>query len=473
MREISAELCVIGAGPGGLTVASAASQLGRNTVLIEKGKMGGDCLNHGCVPSKALIAAARHAHAIRSSPAFGVDAGEPEIDFAKVMSHVDAAIAAIAPDDAQEKFEKLGCTVLREQATFIDREKLRAGETVVKARRFVIAAGSSPAVPAIEGLAGVPYLTSDSIFANRILPSRLVILGAGPMGLEMAQAFRRLGAEVTLIETLEPLASEDRELAHLLLEMLTREGVRIMASAKVKSVRGSGLALSIDVETQSELRKLEASHLLIAAGRRPNVDGLGLAEAGVDFDENGIKVDARLRTTNHRIYAIGDIRGGLQFTHVAAHQASLVVRNALFRQPVHYDPSPMPRVVFTDPQLAQAGLTEAQAAARGISSKVLRWPLGRSDRARIEGRAEGLFKIVLDRASRVIGAGILAPEAGELILPWTQMIASRQRIAAMANVTAPYPTLSEDSRKVALTNYAGISSNPWLRRALDMLSSFG
>ena len=473
MREIAADLCIIGAGPGGLTVASAASQLGRKTILIEKAKMGGDCLNHGCVPSKSLIAAARHAHAIRAGGAFGIAAQEPEIDFAKVMAHVEAVIASIAPDDSQEKFERQGCTVLREQATFIDRETLRAGEAVVKARRFVIAAGSSPAVPAIEGLANVPYLTSDEIFDNRILPQRLVILGAGPMGLEMAQAFRRLGADVLVIEAIEPVSSEDRELAHLLLETLAREGVRIMASARVKSVEGSGLALSLNVETAAGLEKVEASHLLIAIGRRPNVDGLGLDKAGVDFDEKGIRVDAGLRTTNHRIYAIGDIRGGLQFTHVASHQAGLVIRNALFRQPVRYEPSHMPRVIFTDPQLAQAGLTEAQAAARGISPKVLRWSLGRSDRARIEGRPEGLFKIILDRASRVIGAGILAPEAGELILPWTQMIASRQRVAAMASAPAPYPTLSEDSRKVALTNYAAISANPWLRRALDMLSSFG
>jgi pyruvate/2-oxoglutarate dehydrogenase complex dihydrolipoamide dehydrogenase (E3) component len=473
MREIAADICIIGAGPAGLTVASAASQLGRKTVLVEKGKMGGDCLNHGCVPSKTLIAAAAHAHAMRGGSDFGMTAVEPDIDFAKIMSHVDSVIAAIAPDDSQEKFEKLGCTVLRDPAVFIDRDRLRAGEATVKARRFVIATGSSPALPPIAGLTDVPYFTSDSIFENRILPERLIILGAGPMGLELAQAFRRFGADVLLIEAVEPIASEDRELAQLLLSTLSREGVRIMASARVKSVRGSGAALTLDVETAAGLETVEGSHLLIAAGRRANVDGLALDKAGVDFDDKGIKVDKGLRTTNRRIYAIGDVRGGLQFTHVAAHQASLVVRNALFRQPVRYEPSHMPRVIFTDPQLAQAGLTEAEAAARGISTRILRWSLGRSDRARIEGRTDGLFKIVLDRRSRVIGAGILAPGAGELILPWTQMIASRQRIAAMASAPAPYPTLSEDSRKVALTSYAGLSANPWLRRALDVLSSLG
>lgn len=473
MKEIAIDLCIIGAGPAGLTVASAASQLGRKTVLVEKAEMGGDCLNHGCVPSKTLIAAAAHAHAVRSGSAFGIAAAEPKIDFAKVMSQVDSVIAAIAPDDSQEKFEKLGCTVLREEGAFIDRDTLRAGETALKARRFIIAAGSSPAVPLIAGLKDVPYFTSDSIFANRILPERLIILGAGPMGLEMAQAFRRFGADVLLIEAEVPIASEDRELAQLLLSTLAREGVRIMASARVKSVRRSGGTLTLDIETAAGQQSVEGSHLLIAAGRRPNVDGLALDKAGVDFDEKGIKVDRGLRTTNRRIYAIGDVRGGLQFTHVAAHQASLVVRNALFRQPIRYEPSHMPRVIFTDPQLAQAGLTEAEAAARGISTKILRWSLGRSDRARIEGRTEGLFKIILDRRGRVVGAGVLAPGAGELILPWTQMIASRQRIAAMASAPAPYPTLSEDSRKVALTNYAALSANPWLRRALDMLSSFG
>ena len=473
MREIAADLCIIGAGPAGLTVASAASQLGRKTVLVEKGNMGGDCLNRGCVPSKALIAAARHAHAIRSGCNFGIDAGEPAIDFARVMSHVQGAIAAIAPDDAQERFERLGCIVFREEAAFLDRHTLRAGETTVKARRFVIASGSSPNVPAIQGLSAVPFFTSDSIFDNKVLPHRLVILGAGPMGLEMAQAFRRLGSDVLLIEAEVPLASEDRELARILLECLTREGIRLMVSARVRSISTSQHALSLEVETAGGTEKIETSHLLVAAGRRPNVDGLGLDRAGVEFGAQGIRVDAGLRTTNPRIYAIGDVRGGLQFTHVAAHQASLVVRNALFRQPVRYEPAHMPRVVFTDPELAQAGLTEAEAAGRGISPKVLRWSLGRSDRARIDGRAEGLFKIILGRGGRVIGAGIVAPGAGELILPWTQMIASRQKIAAMAGAPAPYPTLSEDSRKVALTNYAAISANPWLRRALDMLSSFG
>jgi pyruvate/2-oxoglutarate dehydrogenase complex dihydrolipoamide dehydrogenase (E3) component len=473
MREITADICIIGAGPAVLTVAAAASQLGRKTVLIEKGKMGGDCLNRGCVPSKALIAAARHAHAIRHAGTFGIEAGEPAVDFGKVMSHVQGTIAAIATDDAQERFERLGCTVLREAATFLDRETLRAGQTAIKARRFVIAAGSSPSLPAIDGLSSVPYLTSDSIFDNKVLPDRLVILGAGPMGLEMAQAFRRLGSKVLIIEAQGPLASEDRELAQILLERLTRENVRLMASAKVKVLKPSTSALSLEIETTDGMEKVEASHLLIATGRRPNIDGLGLDRAGVEFGAQGIKVDAGLRTTNRRIYAIGDVRGGLQFTHVAAHQAGLVVRNAIFRQPIRYEPAHMPRVVFTDPELAQAGLTEAEATRRGLSPKVLRWSLGRSDRARIDGRADGLFKIILGRGSRVIGAGIVAPGAGELILPWTQMIASRQKIAAMASAPAPYPTLSEDCRKVALTNYAAISANPWLRRALDALSSFG
>jgi pyruvate/2-oxoglutarate dehydrogenase complex dihydrolipoamide dehydrogenase (E3) component len=473
MKQITCDICIIGAGSGGLTVASAAAQLGRKTVLIERGKMGGDCLNYGCVPSKALIAAARHAHGFRSAADFGIAPSEPAIDFPKVIAHVHRTIAAIEPDDSQERFEKLGCTVLRHSAHFIDGSTVKAGDLLIKARRFVIAAGSSPAIPAIRGLDEIAYFTSDTIFENKILPGHLIIIGAGAVGLELAQAFRRLGSQVTVLEAMSPLSNHDPELTQIVLAALEHEAVNIISPCKIVTIRKLTCAIGLTIEAGGNTREIKGTHILLAAGRRPNVENLGLAAAGIGFSERGIEVNADLKTSNPRVYAIGDIIGGLQFTHVAGHQAGLVIRNALFRQPIRYIRAAMPGVVYTDPECAEVGLNEAEAAASGLVPKVLRWPLSRSDRARIERRTEGLLKIVLDPKSRVIGAGIVGLNAGELILPWTQMVAERQKIGSMAGVVIPYPTLSDASRRVALANYETLASNPWVRRVIDVVTSFG
>jgi pyruvate/2-oxoglutarate dehydrogenase complex dihydrolipoamide dehydrogenase (E3) component len=472
MRQIACDLCIIGAGPGGLTIASAAAQLGRRVVLIERGRMGGDCLNYGCVPSKALIAAARHVHAFRAAESFGIAAAEPKVDFAKVMAHVRNAIASIEPDDSEERFEKLGCTVIRATARFENASILIAGDHRVTARRFVIATGSSPKVPSIDGLEKVSYFTSDTIFDNAVLPAHLIVIGAGAMGLELAQAFRRLGSRVTVLEALSPLAGYDPELVAIVLKTLAMEKVDIISRCRVKSLRNRAEAIALSVEDGGVVRELEASHLLIASGRRPNLEHLNLEAAGIAYSDHGIAVDGRLKTSNPRVYAVGDVLGDLKFTHVAAHQAGLVLRNALFRQPVRYNRDHMPWALYTDPEFSGVGLTEAQAIERGLSPKVLRWPSRRGDRARIELSGEGLFKIVLDRSGRVVGAGIAAPQAAELILPWSSMTRNRRKIASMATSVIPYPAFSDDSRRVALTNYQALSTNPWVRRFLDVVSFF-
>jgi pyruvate/2-oxoglutarate dehydrogenase complex dihydrolipoamide dehydrogenase (E3) component len=473
MKQIACDICIIGAGSGGLTVASAAARLGRKTVLIERGKMGGDCLNYGCVPSKALIAAARHAHSFRCAAAFGIAAIEPAIDFSKVVDHVHAVIASIEPDDSQEHFEKLGCIVIRNAARFVDASTVEAGDFRIKARRFVIAAGSTPAVPPIDGLKEIPYFTSDTIFGNKILPNHLIVIGAGAVGLELAQAFRRLGSKVTLLEAASPLLEHDPELTEIVLAALRREAIEIIFPCKARSVRRSAGGIDVAIEARGISREIAGTHLLLATGRRPNLEGLNLDAAGVDSSEQGIKVNAGLKTSNPRIYAIGDILGGLQLTHVAGHQASLVIRNALFRQPVRYDRGKMPSVVYTDPEIARVGLSEAEAAEAGLAPRLLQWPLIRSDRARIERRTEGALKIVLDRKNRVIGANMVGVDAGELILAWTQMVGARRKIGSMASAVVPYPSFSDVSKRVALTNYQAIASSPWLRRAIDMLASFG
>ena len=453
------DIAVIGAGSGGLTVAAAAAQFGQTVVLFEKGEMGGDCLNDGCVPSKALLAAAKHAHAMRSGAAYGVKPVEPEVDFTAVRAHVHRAIAAIAPHDSQERFAQLGVTVIRAAARFLDERRLEAAGGEFTARRIVIATGSRAAVPPVPGLETVPFLTNETLFDNEVLPEHLLILGAGPIGIEMAQAHLRLGSRVTVIEARQPLAQDDPELSAVVLERLAAEGVRILSGKAVSRVSrdGTGLRLALDGG-----EAVTGSHLLVAAGRRPNVEGLGLDEAGIAFTARGITVDRRLRTSNRRVFAVGDVAGG-RFTHEAGYQGGIVIRNALFGLPARAR-SDMPHVTYTDPELAQAGLTEAEArASHGDAVHVLRFAFAGNDRAQAEGRTDGLIKIVTGRRGRILGAGIVGAGAGELIQPWILALDRGLRIGAMATPILPYPTRGEAGRRAAMNYFQDFASNPALR----------
>ncbi|MGH6912655.1 MAG: dihydrolipoyl dehydrogenase family protein, partial [Geminicoccales bacterium] len=358
---IEADLCVVGAGSAGLSVAAGASQMGARTVLIEAGRMGGDCLNYGCVPSKSLLAAAHLSHAMRRAAPFGVNGHEPLVDFGRVHDHVHQVIAGIAPHDSQERFEGLGVTVLRARASFCSRDELQAGEVHVRARRFVIATGSEPSVPPIPGLVDVRYFTNETIFDNRTAPGHLLIIGGGPIGCELAQAHRRLGAEVTVVDIGPILPNDDPELTRIVRERLLAEGVAIHDQVKVEAVAPAGNGVALTLEEGGQKRKIEGSHLLVAAGRAPRVDGLGLETAAVGYGKAGIEVDSRLRTSNRRIYAIGDVVGGPQFTHVGSYHAGIVIRNALFRLPAKVDYRALPWVTYTDPELAHVGRTEAGA----------------------------------------------------------------------------------------------------------------
>ena len=467
------DICVIGAGSAGLTVAAAAASFGVEVVLIEKGEMGGDCLNYGCVPSKALLAAGHHAQAIRDAGAFGVTAGEPVVDFARVHDHVHEVIAAIAPNDSQERFEAMGVTVLREAAAFTDKRTVRAGDHEIKARRFVVATGSGPAVPPIEGIESVDYFTNETLFGNTQRPEHLVVIGGGPIGMEMAQAHRQLGSEVTVIEAAKPLAKDDPELTALLIDALEGEGIVIRGGAKVSRVRrdGEGVAVEIDVDGAAET--VTGSHLLIAAGRSPNLEGLGLEAAGIARDRRGITVDKGLKTTNSRVYAIGDCAGGLQFTHVAGYQASLVVRNILFRLPIKNRTDHIPWVTYTAPELAHVGRTEAEAKEAGKEINVLRWPYAENDRAQTERKTAGLVKVVVDKKGKILGASILGAQAGEMINLWSLAISQGMNVRALTGYVAPYPTLSEVSRRAAVTYFAPFTRKGWVRGAVDKLKVFG
>ena len=473
MRTLRPDLCVIGAGSGGLSVAAGAAMLGRKVVLIEKGEMGGDCLNYGCVPSKALLAAGARAQAMRDAGPFGIAPVEPQIDARAVRDHVRSVIAAIAPTDSQQRFEGLGVTVIRAAARFRDRRTVEAEGTRIRARRFVIATGSSPAVPPIPGLGDAPYFTNETIFEKDFIPPHLIVIGAGPIGLEMAQAHRRLGSEVTVLEALRALPRDDPELVAILVAALRREGVVLHEGTSVKAIEKTELGIRVHAEAEGQAGIVEGTHLLIAAGRRPNIAELNLDAAGIAHGPRGIAVDRGLRTTNRRAYAVGDVAGGPQFTHAAGYHAGLVIRNALFRLPVRADYAALPWASYTEPELAHVGLGEDEARAKHKTIRVLRWPLAENDRARTMRTTAGAIKLVVAANGRVLGATIVAPHAGELILSWAVAIGARLGLSAMAGAIAPYPTLSELSKRAAGTFYTPTLFSARARALVRFLSLFG
>ena len=441
MSRTETDICVIGAGSAGLSVAAGAAQLGARVVLIEGGQMGGDCLNHGCVPSKALIAAARRAEAVRRGGP-GVTGAEPGIDFAAVKDHLDAVIAAIAPMDSQERFEGLGCRVIRDWARFVGPREVAAGQERIRARRIVIATGARPAIPPIPGIGEVEVLTNETVFALRERPEHLVILGAGPIGLELAQAHRRLGCRVSVVEAGRALGREDPGMVGPLLAQLRAEGIAIHEGVRVERVSGPAVL-------QTDKGEIAGTHLLVAAGRVANLAALDPAAGGVAVDARGVRVDGRLRSVSNRaVFALGDVAGG-GFTHVAGYQAGIVVRQAVLGLPARLRTDHLPRVTFTAPELAHVGLTEAEARARfGGRLEVVSVPFGHNDRAVAEAETVGMAKVMVARG-RPVGATILGPQAGELIGLWSLAIANRLRMTAVAATVLPYPTLGEIGKRAA------------------------
>lgn len=454
MRNIEADIAIIGAGSGGLSVAAGAAQLGARVVLAEKGKMGGDCLNYGCVPSKALIAAGDVAQTARDSGKFGINGRAPAIDFAKVHGHVHGVIGAIAPHDSVERFEGLGVKVIQSPAKFVDRDTLEAGGHRIRARRFVVATGSSAFVPPIRGIGDVRTYTNETIFDLTETPEHLIVIGGGPIGLELAQAHRRLGARVTVLEALTLLPKDDPDAAAVVRQRLLAEGLTIREGAKVESVEPHGNGVSVLVMKDGRSERFTGTHLLIAAGRRPNVNGLGLEEAGIAYTRQGITVDARLRTTNKRVFAIGDVAGSYQFTHMAGYHAGTVIRNALFNLPAKVDDRAVPWVTFTDPELAHVGLMEAEAKARDGAARAVTWAFEENDRAQAERASEGFIKMVAGKSGKILGATIVGRHAGELILLWVLAVQKELKVKDMTSIIAPYPTLSEVSKRVAGAYFA-------------------
>ena len=472
-KALKVDICVIGAGSGGLSVAAGASQMGASTALIERGKMGGDCLNYGCVPSKALLAAGHAAQAVRGGGRFGVRAAAPAIDSGGVYGHVRGTIAAIAPNDSVERFEGLGVKVIASPARFTGRREIAADGTRITARRIVIATGSSPAVPPIAGLGDVPYLTNETIFDLGTVPAHLIVIGGGPVGIEMAQAYRHLGAKVTVMEMFSIMASDDPELVDVVRARLAGEGIDLREGVTVTRVEKAGNGVAVVIAGNGAEDRVQGSHVLIAAGRRPNVDGLDLENAGIAYSPAGIQVDARLRTTNRRVFAIGDVAGGYQFTHMAGYHAGIVLRNALFRLPAKVDTHAVPWVTYTAPELAQVGLTEDRARKQAGDIRVLRWPFAENDRARAERETDGLVKVITTPRGRILGAGIVGAHAGELIHAWVLAIGQKIKIGAVAGMIAPYPTLGEANKRAAGSFYTPALFGERTKRIVRFLSHFG
>ncbi|WP_342359331.1 NAD(P)/FAD-dependent oxidoreductase [Terrarubrum flagellatum] len=471
-ETLTPDLCIVGAGAGGLAVATAAAAFGVSTVLVEKGAMGGDRRAAGGIAIAALAAAARRAADIRAAGAFGLDAKLADIDVARVLAQVRQAAASFAPDETQERFEAMGVRVIRVTGRFLDDRTLVAGDVSVRARRFIVATGSRPATPDIEGLSETPHLGADTIFDLASAPAHLGVLGGDPAAIELAQAFVRLGSRVTLFGGGEALADFDPDMAELLRDRLTRDGVDWRDRAKVRSVAQH--ENGVEISAEGEGGSISCDALLVATGRTPAIGELDLDRAGVRHGADGIETDSGLRTSNRRIYAIGDCAAGQpRMTHAVTEQAARVARSALFRLSAKADARMVPRILFTDPEIARCGLSEAEARAIRDDVVTHRWPFSGNERARVEHAAQGHLKVIAMRRGEILGCAIIGRGASEMIALWSLAIARKARLNDMASLMVAQPTLSDMARRISLQSLAPVARDRWVRRALSLLRTLG
>ena len=467
------DIVVIGGGVGGLVTAAGGAALGAKVALVEKHRMGGDCLWYGCVPSKSLIKSARLAHDMRHADQWALRPADPAPDLAQVMERVRHVIADIEPNDSPERFRRLGVDV-----TFGDGRFTAPGVFEVNGRRltgttFVLATGSRPAVPPIPGLSETPYLTNETLFDLREPVPSLLVVGGGPVGSELAQAMRRLGSEVTVIDVAPRiLPREDEDVAQVVHRQMRADGIRYCLDTTIQHVAVNAGKIVLTVKGRNgEESTLGATHLLLAAGRRPNTENLGLPAANVDVDKGRIVVDARLRTTNPHIYAIGDVAGGHQFTHLAEHHAGIVLRHAVFRLWWAKPSSVVPWCTYTDPELARVGLSESEAQQSGIAHRVYRFPFADIDRARTDGDGRGFAKLVASPRGKLLGAAIVGPAAGELIAECVLAIAQGLHAKDLSAAIHAYPTLAQVNRRAAdqrMKEGLTPATSRWIRRIFGL-----
>ena len=469
---LKSDFCVIGAGSGGLSFAAGAAQMGASVILVESGKMGGDCLNYGCVPSKALLAAAKIGHYFQEASDFGWHIDKPKLNFKKVHAHVQQIIANIAPHDSVERFESLGVKVIQEKGSFVDQDTLEIDHYLIQAKRFIIATGSIPFVPPIPGLSLIPYLTNETIFDLDVLPDHLVIIGGGPIGIEMAQAFIRFGSKVTILEAFAALPKDDPQMTSKLKKILIQEGIEIKEHVIINSITSKDNKIYFSYnDVDNNMIELQASHVLVATGRRPNIGALNLDAAKINASPKGIVVDVHLRTTNKRVYAIGDCIGGYQFTHVAGYHAGITIRNTIFKLCKKVETRGIPWVTYTDPELAHIGALESDLIKQKKSYKVLEMSFAQNDRAQAERRIEGEIKALVTSKGHILGVTILGVSAGELIMPWVMAIQNNLKIGTIVDTIVPYPTLSDINKQLAGSFYKDKIFSNFTKRIVRFLMS--
>jgi pyruvate/2-oxoglutarate dehydrogenase complex dihydrolipoamide dehydrogenase (E3) component len=467
------DIVVIGGGAGGLVVAAGGASLGAKVALVEKHKMGGDCLHYGCVPSKSLLKSARIAHLMRTADDYAIPAHAPVPQIADVMERVAGVIRGIEPNDSPERFRGLGVDVTFGDGKFTAPDCFEVNGRQLRGRSFVIATGSRPGVPPIPGIDTVPYLTNETVFNLREQVPSLLVIGAGPIGCELAQGFVRLGARVTVVDVApQPLPKEDADLVRVVQAQMEKDGVEFVLNAAIERVEGTAHDLRMVVRASGgPERTLQATHLLVAAGRRANVEGLGLEAANVKVEKGRIVSDANLRTTNPRIYVCGDVAGGLQFTHVAGHHAGILLRETIFRMR-WVKPSPhVPWATFTDPELARIGVSETEAKASGKPYKVYRFGFDDLDRARAEGETEGFAKVITEPKGRILGAAIVGAHAAEVIHEYVLAVNKGMKLKELAGIVHIYPTFSEINKRVAdqrLKEGLTPSSRSWIQRIFGL-----
>jgi pyruvate/2-oxoglutarate dehydrogenase complex dihydrolipoamide dehydrogenase (E3) component len=470
MSPYDYDIGIIGGGAAGLTTASGAAQLGAKVVLIEReDRLGGDCLHYGCVPSKTLIKSARVYHQMTQTSRFGLpEVALPPVDFKQVADRIRSVMDTIQKHDSEERFCTLGARVIFGQARFADEHAVQVNGTSISAAKWVIATGSSPAVPPIPGLADTPHLTNKEIFYMDTLPASLIILGAGPIGIEMAQAFNRLGSRVTVINrSPRILGKEDRDMADTVMQILADEGVKFVLGASIEQMAHiHGQARVTFTDTAGKQRQMAADALLVATGRSPNTGGLGLEDIDIPVERTGIPVDSRLRTRHKHIYAAGDVTGGFQFTHAAGYEGGIVIANAVFRLPRKVNYTWLPWVTYTDPELASIGMNENMAQKAGIKYAVVTEAFKDNDRALAEGDTDGSIKLLLDEKENPIGVQILGPGAGNLISEWVAAFSGNVKLSTLAGAIHPYPTIAEINKRVAGTFLSPKIFSPTIKKGL-------
>ncbi len=469
------DIGILGGGSAGLTVASGAAQLGAKALLVEKEEaLGGDCLHFGCVPSKTLIKTAHVYHLMKNAREFGLpEVDVKPVDFRDVAARIRSVIETIQEHDSVERFCKLGAKVMFGSPEFVDEHSIRLNGQTFSAKTWVISTGSSPAIPQVEGIRNTPFITNKEIFSLDRLPSSMIVLGGGPIAIEMAQAFQRLGTEVSVVQRSgQILSKEDPDMAGLALESLTAEGMKFYLNARIKSVRDFGPDREVVFEQGDDTISLKAEAIFIALGRKINIDGLGLEGIGLKSDARGIPTDKRLRTNHRHIYAAGDVTGKYQFTHAAGYEGGIVVSNAIFHLPRSTDYTYMPWCTYTDPELASIGMNEKRASDSGIQYSVWTSDFAGNDRSLAEGERVGKVKLLLDEKENPVGVQIYGPQAGELISEWVAALNGKVKLSKLVGAVHPYPTLAEINKRVVGDVFSEKIFSEKVRKGLKFFFNF-